>query len=99
MAIGAQVLVKGSVANSAYLTYQPSAGVEAVVKSVSLALDDDAYVKLTADGSTYIDFVKGADLKVLCGQVSVLVSNSMYIAAGNESGGTLNFCMVGMQTK
>ena len=99
MATGAQVVAKGAVANSAYLTYQPSAGVEAVIKSISLAADDDAYVKLTADGSTYIDFIDGAHLKVLCGQVATLVSNGMFIVCGNESGGSLKFCMVGVQTK
>ena len=98
MAKGAQVSAKStSVANSGYLTYQPGTSVEAVIKNVCLAGENSTYVKLY-DGSTYFDVLNGSDAKTLNGQVSITVSNSVYISLGNESGGAIAMALAGIQT-
>lgn len=95
MAQGDIVIWKGTVANGAYLTCQPSAGNEVVIKNiyhsgsieVSRFDNTNEAVFLVATGS-------GGLLSY-----TILVTNSDYLRIRNISGATIYIVVDGVQTK
>ena len=96
MAIRQQVAASGEVANGAALTYQPGSGVEALITTVALKLQSSATVDLY-DGSDTFTVASGAALVDIGGQVSIPVSNTLYIQLKNSSGSARDFAVVGVE--
>lgn len=84
-----------SIANESYLTIQPDSGVEIIIKNIICA--DSAEVYIT-DGTNYIliDAATGVNSWL---NVSIDITNSVYIKVKNVSGVAQYMCATGVQTK
>lgn len=106
MAVGDTVITHGVIAALAVLTYQPAAGVEAIITT----LGSDVWQGVTPDQNPDIDVfivdAGGSSLIIndtfsphLFRRLKVFVTNTRYIRLSNQAAGNAVLCMQGIQIK
>ena len=96
MAVGDVVTNITSLANNAYLTYQPAAGVETMVINT---YGEGAFETYVYNGTTRILIDKSTSTPYATTLQKILVNNTIYMQIKNVSGSTLNFGYSGIQIK
>jgi len=88
-------LITATVANDTYFVIQPGAGIEWCIHNIAHSANCTLYL---TNGTTYIQMDTGTGAGAWINQV-FFISNTLYIAVKNTSGGNADFGAIGVITK
>lgn len=88
-------LLTATVADQAYFNIQPGAGIEWCIHNIAHGANCTLYL---TNGTTYIQMDTGTGAGAWINQ-TYFVSNTLYVAVKNTSGGNADFGCIGVITK